>query len=58
MCISDVPAPPSNFCIEEHPNDTQAIIITWTKSVQNGPVYEVEDYVVEQSINGGEFQLV
>ena len=25
----------------------------WIESVQNGPVYEVEDYVVEQSINGG-----
>ena len=58
LCITDIPAPPTNFNFEEHPDNTRAITITWIKPVQNGPVDEIEDYVTEQSINGGEFQQV
>ena len=58
-CISDVPAPPSTFHVEEHPNDTRSTTVTWTRSVQSRPVYDVElDYIVGQRINGGEFLLI
>jgi hypothetical protein len=56
--VSDVPAPPTKLNFEVSPGDSRAIIVTWTESVQNGPIHEVEDYVVEESFDGQEFKLV
>lgn len=56
--ISDVPTPPTNFNFEVSPDDSGAITVTWTESIETGPIDEVEDYVVEESFDGQEFKLV
>ena len=58
MFNSDIPAPPTNFEFQVRKDDNRTITLTWTESVQTEPANKVEDYVVEQSINGGDFQLV
>ena len=58
MYISDIPAPPTNFNFEVNPDDSRSITVTWTESLKTGPVDEVDEYVVEKSINGDQFQLV
>ena len=56
--ISDIPAPPTNFNFEVSPDDPRAITVTWSESTENGPIDEIEDYVVEESFDGQEFKLV
>ena len=58
LCISGIPAPPTNFYFEVDHSDSRTITLTWTESEPTGLVDEVEEYVVEQSINAREFQLV
>ena len=58
LCISDIPAPPTDFNFEVDPDNSRSITVTWTESVQSGPIDEVDEYVVEKSRIGGQFQVV
>ena len=58
VCTSGIPNPPSTFNFEVDPNDSWSINVTWTESVQTGPIDEVDEYVVEKRINMRDFQLV
>ena len=56
--IIDVPEPPKNFTITSCESDDHSIELNWIASVDTSFSEEVEDYVLEQSLNGGKFQLV
>ena len=58
LCISDAPSPPNDFSLEVDRYNDQTITLTWSESVQTGQADEVEDYVLEKSMNGEEFRLV
>jgi hypothetical protein len=52
----DVPEAPTNFTITLCDSDDNSIELNWIDTLNSSG--EVEDYVLEQSINGEEFQLV
>ena len=58
LCTSGIPDPPTNFNFEVDPNDSWSITVTWTESVQTGPIDEVDEYVVEKARTGRDFHLV
>ena len=57
----DVPEPPKNFNITPCKSDDHSIELYWTASVVEGNSNcsrEVEEYVLEHSLNGEEYVLV
>lgn len=55
----DVPEAPTNFTVTLCDSDDHSIELNWIASVATmNSSGEIEDYILEQSINGEEFQLV
>ena len=50
----EIPEPPRNFTITPLEDNDLPILLNWTAPIES----DVEEYVLEWSVNGGEFYLV
>ena len=55
---ADLPDPPAIIGLVPLEDDIRAISLSWTAPVITSPNNDIDEYVMESSINGGDFQLV